>query len=104
MGIVQIPSSWKSRIVDGVLLDVLFKLYSLMRPPHSKRIMESISMLSSVRSSLFDSMSVRTNYLSKLISGICSLIENKIGMFFFYSFLPFFFFDLLPFNYQIYVI
>lgn len=79
MGIVQIPSSWKSRIVDGVILDVLFKLYSLLGPPRSKRIMESISMLSSVRSSLFDTMGVRTNYLSKLISGICTLIENKVG-------------------------
>jgi len=80
MGIVQVPSSWKSRIVDGVILEILFKLYGMMRPPHSTRVMESISLLSSVRSSLFDSMGARTSYLSKLISGICALIENKIGL------------------------
>ena len=79
MGIVQIPSSWRTRIVDGVILDVLFRLYARLEPPHSARIMECISLLSSVRSSLFDSIGSRTTYLSKLITGICTLIENNIG-------------------------
>ena len=85
MGIVQIPSSWKSRIIDGVLLDVLFLLYRKLSASdfdisHSARVMESISLLSSVRSSLFDSMNSRIAYLSKLIGGICVLIENNVGL------------------------
>ena len=88
MGIVQIPSSWKTRIVDGLILDLMFHLYSILKAPLSTNVMEIISLLTSVRSSLFDTMPSRITYISKLITGLCTVLQNNIGSFLNASLLP----------------
>eukprot|EP01059_Diplonema_ambulator_P037508 TRINITY_DN994_c0_g4_i2.p1 TRINITY_DN994_c0_g4~~TRINITY_DN994_c0_g4_i2.p1 ORF type:complete len:1121 (+),score=264.73 TRINITY_DN994_c0_g4_i2:54-3365(+) len=80
VGTVQIPSSWKSLLLDANTMQMFWKLYGMLPPPHSTNILKCVVQFASVRRSLFADDAERSKWLGGILSGILEILRNKIGL------------------------
>jgi exportin-7 len=80
LGIVQIPSSWRSIFEDPTTLNLFLEIYRTSNPPQSTQAMDCLVQLASVRRSLFANEDDRAKYLTMLIHGIRDVLRNRTGL------------------------
>ncbi|KAG8202063.1 hypothetical protein JTE90_010427 [Oedothorax gibbosus] len=73
---VQIPTSWRPAFLDFNSLQLFFDLYHCLTPEVSVTALLCIVQIASVRRTLFDNEE-RPKYLSQLVNGIKSILENS---------------------------
>lgn len=80
LGIVQIPSSWRTIFEEAGTLNLFLELYRTSAPPQSTQTMECLVQLASIRRSLFANEDDRSKYLTQLIHGIRDILKNGTGL------------------------
>nr|XP_048291793.1 ran-binding protein 17 [Myodes glareolus] len=76
---VQIPTTWRTIILEPETLDLFFNLYHSLPPLLSQLALSCLVQLASTRRSLFSSPE-RAKYLGNLIKGVKRILENPQGL------------------------
>lgn len=79
VGTIQVPSSWRPVITDPSTMDLLFEFYKTTEPPRSSKAMEAIVLMCSVRRSIFATEQDRAEFLSRVMTGIRTLLQQQTG-------------------------
>nr|XP_055181072.1 ran-binding protein 17 isoform X1 [Nyctereutes procyonoides] len=76
---VQIPTTWRTILLEPETLDLFFNLYHLLPPLLSQLALSCLVQFASTRRSLFSSPE-RAKYLGNLIKGVKRILENPQGL------------------------
>ncbi|XP_075797469.1 ran-binding protein 17 isoform X5 [Microtus pennsylvanicus] len=76
---VQIPTTWRTIILEPETLDLFFNLYHSLPPLLSQLALSCLVQFASTRRSLFSSPE-RARYLGNLIRGVKGILENPQGL------------------------
>ncbi|XP_060053131.1 ran-binding protein 17 isoform X5 [Erinaceus europaeus] len=76
---VQIPSAWRTILLEPETLDLFFNLYHSLPPLLSQLALSCLVQFASTRRSLFSSPE-RAKYLGNLIKGVRRILENPQGL------------------------
>ncbi|XP_054980732.1 ran-binding protein 17 [Sorex araneus] len=76
---VQIPTTWKTILLEPKTLDLFFRLYHSLPPLLSQLALSCLVQFASTRRSLFSSLE-RATYLGNLIKGVKRILENPQGL------------------------
>ena len=81
INIAQIPRSWRSVIEDPGFVQLFFRLYSAAPvPPTSARVLENVSLIATIRVSLFDTDEEKVAFLVRVMEGIGAVIAGRVGL------------------------
>ncbi|XP_041605959.1 ran-binding protein 17 isoform X2 [Vulpes vulpes] len=76
---VQIPTTWRTILLEPETLDLFFNLYHTLPPLLSQLALSCLVQFASTRRSLFSSPE-RAKYLGNLIKGVKRILENPQGL------------------------
>uniref|UniRef100_A0A8C0K6I2 RAN binding protein 17 n=1 Tax=Canis lupus dingo TaxID=286419 RepID=A0A8C0K6I2_CANLU len=76
---VQIPTTWRTILLEPETLDLFFNLYHSLPPLLSQLALSCLVQFASTRRSLFSSPE-RAKYLGNLIKGVKRILENPQGL------------------------
>jgi len=77
---LQVPTNWRDFFEGGKYLVMLFELYSKCRVnPRSSQILEVLSLMTSVKGSMFSNQT-RGEYLDTLVLGCIDILDQQIGL------------------------
>ncbi|XP_067899254.1 ran-binding protein 17-like isoform X2 [Heterodontus francisci] len=76
---VQIPTNWRTVLLDMSTLQLFFDLYHCIPPSLSPLVLSCLAQLASVRRSLF-SNTERATFLTRLMKGVQGILENPQGL------------------------
>uniref|UniRef100_UPI00398E7A80 ran-binding protein 17-like isoform X1 n=2 Tax=Pristiophorus japonicus TaxID=55135 RepID=UPI00398E7A80 len=76
---VQIPTNWRTVLLDISTLQLFFDLYHCIPPSLSPLVLSCLAQLASVRRSLF-SNTERATFLTRLMKGVQRILENPQGL------------------------
>eukprot|EP01080_Neovahlkampfia_damariscottae_P008717 gene8717-663_t len=75
---IQVPSSWRPLFEESNTVELLWKVFNSLQGSEIKaKILEILVLLSCVRRSLFTGDEEREAYLSRFISGIIQVLDNR---------------------------
>lgn len=79
--VAQIPRSWRGVIEDPNFVPLFFRVYSASPvPPASASVLESISLIATIRVSLFDTDEEKVAFLVRVMEGIGAVIAGRVGL------------------------
>lgn len=79
--VAQIPRSWRGVIEDPGFVQLFFRVYSASPvPPASVCVLESISLIATIRVSLFDTDEEKVAFLVRVMEGIGAVIAGRVGL------------------------
>ena len=77
---IQIPSTWRSLVVDPATMQLMTRMYLESEPAQATLAMELLMLWSSCRRSVFVREEDRTNFLSELMNSILMILKSKQGL------------------------
>ena len=80
VGTVQIPTAWRSVVLDQNTLQLFWNLYAGLPAPRSTECLKCIVQFASMRRSLFVSDEERRAWLQHILSGILTILIKKQGL------------------------
>ena len=80
VGTVQIPTTWRSVMLDQNTMQLFWDLYATLPPPRSTDCLKCIVQFASVRRSLFSADEERKAWLQHILSGILNILQKKQGL------------------------
>ncbi|KAI8975114.1 armadillo-type protein [Mycotypha africana] len=80
VGLIHIPSSWRSLFENPDFLKTLYKAYSQFQPPISSKVMECLVLVSAVRKTLFSDQQLRSDFIVGVMQGIREIIMTSQGL------------------------
>eukprot|EP00002_Diphylleia_rotans_P040206 TRINITY_DN9481_c0_g1_i1.p1 TRINITY_DN9481_c0_g1~~TRINITY_DN9481_c0_g1_i1.p1 ORF type:complete len:1063 (+),score=207.06 TRINITY_DN9481_c0_g1_i1:100-3288(+) len=79
-GTIQVPSAWRSSFEDETLIPLFFEFYSSCQPPRSSQVLQALTLIASVRRSLFLDEEERTSHLHRIIRGMTTILTTRQGL------------------------
>jgi len=80
VGTVQIPTTWRSVVLDQNTLQLFWNLYAALPAPRSTECLKCIVQFASMRRSLFVGDEERRAWLQHILSGILTILVKKQGL------------------------
>eukprot|EP00937_MAST-01D_sp_MAST-1D-sp2_P003680 g3680.t1 len=80
VGAVQVPGAWRPVIQDPATMRLFLDLYVQLQTTQSAKALECVTLLASVRRSLFAGDAERKQYLGALVRGIQEILRTQHGL------------------------
>jgi exportin-7 len=80
VGAVQVPSSWRMVVQQPATMQLLFDMYATLQGATAARCIEMLTLLASVRRSMFSDDTERKRFLKQLMLGIRQVLQTQQGL------------------------
>ncbi|PRP83984.1 hypothetical protein PROFUN_08668 [Planoprotostelium fungivorum] len=80
IGVVQIPTSWKSMFEDDSIIKLFLSIYGNSTPPVSVQAMKCIVQIGSISRSAFSGPDERDRFLKYLMEGVTEILRHNQGL------------------------